>query len=58
MLSPEAALDKSKLTGDDARKCIVRLQSSIRAYALAVMFAAEIVSLYKLIPWAIRTYHP
>jgi hypothetical protein len=34
------------------------LQFSIRGYALAVVFVAEIVSLYKLVPWAIRTYHP
>jgi hypothetical protein len=36
----------------------VKLQFSIRAYALAVVFVAEIISLYKLIPWAIHTYHP
>jgi hypothetical protein len=36
----------------------VKLQFSIRAYALAVVFVAEIVSLCKLIPWAIRIYHP
>jgi hypothetical protein len=34
----------------------VKLQFSIRAYMLAVVFVAEIVSLYKLIPWMIRTY--
>jgi hypothetical protein len=36
----------------------MRLRFSVRAYALAVVFVAEIVSLYKLIPWAIRTYRP
>jgi hypothetical protein len=45
-------------TGDDAGKSIVSLRFSIRTYMLAVVFVAEIVSLYKLIPWAIRTYHP
>jgi hypothetical protein len=37
---------------------MVKLQFSIRAYALAVAFMAEIISLCKLIPWMIRTYHP
>jgi hypothetical protein len=36
----------------------MRLRFSIRAYMLAVVFVAEIDSLYKLIPWMIRTYHP
>jgi hypothetical protein len=36
----------------------VKLQFSIRAYMLAVAFIAEIVSLYKIGVWAIRTYPP
>ena len=36
----------------------MRLRFSIRAYMLAVVFVTEIVSLYKLIPRAIRTYQP
>jgi hypothetical protein len=38
--------------------CIVRFQFSIRTYMLAVVFVAEIISLAKLIPRAIRAYHP
>jgi hypothetical protein len=29
---------------------------SIRTYALAVLLIAEIVALYRLIPWMVRTY--
>jgi hypothetical protein len=39
-------------------KCIVKLRFSIRSYLIAVVFVAEFVSLYRLIPWAIRAYQP
>jgi hypothetical protein len=43
---------------DDARKCIVKLQFSIRAYMLLVVYVASITTLCEIVPWAIRTYHP
>jgi hypothetical protein len=36
----------------------VRLQTSIRAYMLVVVYVASIVTLYKIGVWAVRTYHP
>jgi hypothetical protein len=36
---------------------LVKLQFSIRAYALAVVFVGCLVSLYKIAIWAMRTYH-
>jgi hypothetical protein len=36
----------------------MKLQFASRAYALAVPFVVEIVSLFERIPRAIGTYHP
>jgi hypothetical protein len=47
-----------RATWRNRRKAIVRLRFSIQAYALLVVYVAAFTSLYKLIPWAIRTYQP
>ena len=36
----------------------MRLQFSIRAYTLLVVYVASITALYKISRWAIRIYHP
>jgi hypothetical protein len=45
-------------TYDRVGKCIVKLRFSIRAYMLLVVYVASITTLCKIVPWAIRTYHP
>ena len=35
----------------------MKLQFSIRVYALVVVYVAGLVSLYKIGVWAIATYH-
>ncbi len=54
----DLSLDDGEQTGDGAGKCIVRFQFSIRAYILLVVYVAGLTTLCKIVPWAIRTYHP
>jgi hypothetical protein len=39
-------------------ECIVRLQTSIRAYMVVVVYVASFVTFYKIGVWAVATYHP
>ena len=44
--------------GEVAGRCILKLQFSIRAYMLAVLYVASTTTLYKITVWADATYHP
>jgi hypothetical protein len=57
-LSEQGFTNLNPRPGEVAGKCIVGLQFSIQAYALFVVYVAAIVSLRKIVQWAIRTYHP
>jgi hypothetical protein len=54
----ELSLDDWQLNWRRRRTATVKLQFSIRAYAIAVVYVAGLATLYKIVPWAIRTYHP